>query len=131
MSVQPWWDCSASWAWRGPWRTPQQVAWPTAYTDLSDPDVGIFELLPRLGGDTLSTVAAKLERAGVIKSALVFKVEARVDGKSDTSIKTGKYTFEPGADTDAILSKLTAGRAVPVIHAAASDTRNSTVPAPV
>ena len=66
-------------------------------------------------GDTLSTVAAKLERAGVIKSALVFKVEARVDGNSDTGIKTGKYTFDPGTDTDAILTKLTAGRAVPSV----------------
>ena len=66
-------------------------------------------------GDTLSTVAAKLEEAGVIESALVFKVEARVDGNSDTSIKTGRYTFDPGADTDVILSKLTAGRAVPSV----------------
>ena len=66
-------------------------------------------------GDTLSTVADKLERAGVIQSALVFKVEARVDGNSDTSIKTGKYTFDPGTDADAILSKLTAGRAVPSV----------------
>ncbi|CAA9437998.1 MAG: FIG004453: protein YceG like [uncultured Rubrobacteraceae bacterium] len=66
-------------------------------------------------GDTLSAVADKLERAGVIQSALVFKVEARVDGNSDTSIKTGKYTFDPGTDTDAILSKLTAGRAVPSV----------------
>jgi UPF0755 protein len=66
-------------------------------------------------GDTLSTVAAKLEEAGVIKSALVFKVEARVDDNSDTSIKTGRYTFSPGTDTDAIISKLTAGRAVPSV----------------
>ena len=66
-------------------------------------------------GDTLSTVAEKLERAGVIQSALIFKVEARVDGNSDTSIKTGRYTFDPGTDTDAILSKLTAGRAVPSV----------------
>ncbi|CAA9539009.1 MAG: FIG004453: protein YceG like [uncultured Rubrobacteraceae bacterium] len=66
-------------------------------------------------GDTLSTVAAKLERAGVIKSALVFKVEARVEGNSDTGIKTGKYTFDPGTDTNAILTKLTAGRAVPSV----------------
>jgi UPF0755 protein len=66
-------------------------------------------------GDTLSTVATKLEEAGVIESALVFKVEARVDGNSDTAIKTGRYTFGPGADTDVILSKLTAGRAVPSV----------------
>jgi UPF0755 protein len=66
-------------------------------------------------GDTLSTVAAKLEEAGVIESALVFKVEARVDGTNDTSIKTGRYTFGPGTDTDVILSKLTAGEAVPSV----------------
>jgi UPF0755 protein len=65
-------------------------------------------------GDTLSTVATKLEEAGVIGSAFIFKLEARVDG-SDTSVKTGRYTFSPGADTDAILSKLTTGEAVPTI----------------
>ncbi|WP_166175716.1 endolytic transglycosylase MltG [Rubrobacter tropicus] len=65
-------------------------------------------------GDTLSTVATKLERAGVISSAFVFKVEARVDGR-DTTVKTGRYTFQPGADADEILSKLTAGEAVPTI----------------
>jgi UPF0755 protein len=66
-------------------------------------------------GDTLSTVAAKLEEAGVIKSALVFKVEARMDGNNDTSIKTGRYTFSPGTETNAIISKLTAGEAVPSV----------------
>ena len=65
-------------------------------------------------GDTLSTVAEKLEAAGIIGSATLFKVEARMDGHG-TSIKTGRYTFEPGADTDAILAKLTAGEAVPTV----------------
>jgi UPF0755 protein len=65
-------------------------------------------------GDTLSTVATKLEEAGVIGSAFVFKLETRAEG-NDTSIKTGRYTFSPGADTDAILSKLTAGEAVPTV----------------
>ncbi|KAA0092064.1 APC family permease [Mycolicibacterium sp. P1-18] len=32
-----------------------QIAWPTAATELDDPDAGIFELLVRVGGDTLST----------------------------------------------------------------------------
>lgn len=32
------------------------LAWPAAATELEDPDSGIFELLVRLGGDTLSTV---------------------------------------------------------------------------
>ena len=65
-------------------------------------------------GDTLSTVATKLEGAGVIGSAFVFKLEARREG-GGTSIKTGRYTFSPGADTEAILSKLTAGEAVPTV----------------
>ncbi|ANW65219.1 hypothetical protein BCA37_17960 [Mycobacterium sp. djl-10] len=32
-----------------------QIAWPAAATELDDPDAGIFELLVRVGGDTLST----------------------------------------------------------------------------
>lgn len=66
-------------------------------------------------GDTLSAVAGKLEAAGVIGSATLFKVEARMDGHGGTTIKTGRYTFQPGADTDAILAKLTAGEAVPTV----------------
>ncbi len=65
-------------------------------------------------GDTLSTVATKLEEAGVIKSAFVFKLQARYEGYG-TEIKTGRYTFEPGQDSDEILHKLTAGDAAPTI----------------
>jgi UPF0755 protein len=65
-------------------------------------------------GDTLSDVAARLEESGVIGSAFVFKLEARAEGRG-TSIKTGRYTFRPGQDTDEILAKLTAGDAVPTI----------------
>jgi UPF0755 protein len=65
-------------------------------------------------GDTLSDVATKLEDAGVIKSAFVFKLQARYEGYG-TEIKTGRYTFEPGADSEEILQKLTAGEAAPMI----------------
>ena len=65
-------------------------------------------------GDTLSDVAAKLEAAGVIKSAFAFKLQARYEGYG-TEIKTGRYTFEPGADSEVILQKLTAGEAAPMI----------------
>ena len=65
-------------------------------------------------GDTLDTVADKLAEAGVIDSALVFKLEARMEGHS-TQIKTGVYTFERGADSDEILGKLTAGEAAPTM----------------
>ncbi len=65
-------------------------------------------------GDTLSGVAEKLEEAGVIKSALVFKAQARIEGYG-TEIKTGRYTFEPGQESGEILEKLTAGDAVPTV----------------
>ena len=66
-------------------------------------------------GDTLSIVAEKLERAGVIPSAFMFKMEARVGGYG-TEIKTGEYTFAPGTESDVILQKLTAGAAVPTVE---------------
>src|SRR5215218_4977293 len=65
-------------------------------------------------GDTLSIVAEKLERAGVIDSAFMFKVEARMEGYG-TEIKTGEYTFARGEDTRKILEKLTAGEAIPTL----------------
>ncbi len=66
-------------------------------------------------GDTLSSVAEKLEQAGVIESALMFKMEARVGHHKDTEIKTGEYTFKRGEDSDRILAKLTAGEAAPIL----------------
>ena len=65
-------------------------------------------------GDTLSDVAAKLEEAGVIDSAFVFKLQAKYEGYG-TEIKTGRYTFKPGEDSEEILKKLTAGEAAPMI----------------
>lgn len=65
-------------------------------------------------GDTLSDVATKLEEAGVIKSAFVFKLQARYEGYG-TEIRTGRYTFEPGQDSDLIFRKLAAGKAAPTI----------------
>ena len=65
-------------------------------------------------GDTLSDVADKLEAAGVIKSAFVFKLQARYEGYG-TEIQTGRYTFEQGQDTNLIFRKLAAGKAVPTI----------------
>ena len=65
-------------------------------------------------GDTLSSVAEKLEQAGVIPSAFMFKMEARVGGYG-TEIKTGEYTFARGAESEMILEKLTAGDAAPTL----------------
>ena len=65
-------------------------------------------------GDTLSSVAEKLERARVISSSFMFKMEARVGGYG-TEIKTGEYTFARGVESEEILQKLTAGVAVPTL----------------
>jgi UPF0755 protein len=65
-------------------------------------------------GDTLSGVAAKLEKAGVIESAFVFEVQARYEGYG-TELKTGRYTFRPGQDSAEILHELTVGQAAPTI----------------
>lgn len=65
-------------------------------------------------GDTLSDVAAKLEEAGVIKSAFVFKLQAKYEDFG-TEMRTGRYTFEPGLDSNVIFRKLAAGKAAPTI----------------
>jgi UPF0755 protein len=65
-------------------------------------------------GDTLSSVAEKLEQADVIPSAFMFKMEARVGGYG-TEIKTGEYIFARGTESEVILQKLTAGEAVPTL----------------
>jgi UPF0755 protein len=62
-------------------------------------------------GDTLSSVADKLEEAGVIGSATVFKLESRVQG-GETQIKVGEYSFVPGEDSEQILETLSSGESV-------------------
>jgi len=62
-------------------------------------------------GDTLSAVADKLEQAGVIRSATVFKLESRVQG-GEAEIKAGEYRFVPGEDTEQILETLSSGESI-------------------
>jgi UPF0755 protein len=59
-------------------------------------------------GDTLSSVADKLEEAGVISSPTLFKLGARIWG-GDTEIKPGEYQLKPGEDSSKILEILSAG----------------------
>ncbi|MDQ1172150.1 putrescine importer [Microbacterium testaceum] len=47
-----------------------QLAWPTAYVDLVDPDTGIFELLQRLGGDALGLVFFVTDQSATILAAM-------------------------------------------------------------
>ncbi len=59
-------------------------------------------------GDTLASVADKLEEAGVIASPTLFKLRARIQGEA-AQVKPGGYQFEPGEDGDEILKKLSSG----------------------
>lgn len=63
-------------------------------------------------GDTLSSVADKLEESGVIGSSFFFTLQARISGES-AEIKPGQYSFRQDEDNDQILAKLTEGEAVP------------------
>lgn len=47
-----------------------QLAWPTAYVDIADPDVGIFELLQRLGGEGLAMVFFITDQSATILAAM-------------------------------------------------------------
>jgi UPF0755 protein len=62
-------------------------------------------------GDTLSSVAHKLEEAGVIQSSTVFKLESRFQG-GETEIKAGEYRFVPGEDSEQILETLSSGESI-------------------
>ncbi|WP_273845289.1 endolytic transglycosylase MltG [Rubrobacter calidifluminis] len=63
-------------------------------------------------GDTLSSVAGKLDRAGVIKNSFIFELQARMEGDS-ADIKPGRYRFHRGQSTGSILRTLTANRPAP------------------
>ena len=56
-------------------------------------------------GDTLSSVADKLEEAGVVSSSTYFKLKVRLQGE-DTEIKPGEYRFMPGEDSEKIQQTL-------------------------
>jgi len=64
-------------------------------------------------GDTLESVADKLKDSGIIASASLFELEARV-GDQSTRLKPGKYRFRPGTDARKILAAMTAGDGVPL-----------------
>lgn len=58
-------------------------------------------------GDSLSSVADKLNEARVVDSTLFFEIEARLSGQS-TQIKPGEYTIQPDEGGGEVLAKLTA-----------------------
>lgn len=47
-----------------------QIAWPNASTAMEDPDLGIFELLPRVGGEALSNAFLVTDQTASILAAM-------------------------------------------------------------
>ena len=56
-------------------------------------------------GETLSSVADKLDEAGVVSSSTLFKLQTRVRGGA-TQLKPGQYRLEPGESAEEILATL-------------------------
>ncbi len=62
-------------------------------------------------GETLASVAARLEADGVIEDARLMRLKSRLDG-SELEIKTGEYIIDKGASVQQVLSILIEGRAL-------------------
>lgn len=60
------------------------------------------------GGATVSSIAESLEKAGLIKNSLAFKIYAKLSGKSN-ELKAGSYKFAKFLDVPQIYSKLIEG----------------------
>lgn len=63
-------------------------------------------------GDTLSSVADKLEAEDVIGSSFFFTLQSRFGGEGE-GIRPGAYAFSSDEDRDSIMAKLTEGEAIP------------------
>lgn len=66
-------------------------------------------------GESLSSVAGRMEEAGIIGNAGLFQLRARLQGKA-TGIKPGTYSFGPEEGAGRILSKLSEGKPVPTFE---------------
>jgi UPF0755 protein len=71
-------------------------------------------------GDTLSSVADKLEAEGIIGSSFFFTLQARMGGES-SGIRPGQYAFAADEGNDEIMTKLTEGEAVPTFAVTVSE----------
>jgi UPF0755 protein len=68
----------------------------------------VIEVAP---GESLASVAARLEADGVIKDARLMRMKSRLDG-SELEIKTGEYIIDKGASVQQVLSILIEGRSL-------------------
>ena len=62
-------------------------------------------------GDGLATIAERLERAGIIANALVFRAGVRALGEAG-NLRAGEYRFPPAVSARAVAAGLAAGRTV-------------------
>ena len=62
-------------------------------------------------GEGLTSVAARLEEADIIRDAKLMRLKAKLDG-TELAIKTGEFTIERGASTADVLETLIEGKAV-------------------
>lgn len=60
-------------------------------------------------GKSVGVIAARLEQAGVIRSATQFSLAARLTGAS-ADLKAGEYEFAPGQSLAQVMAQLRAGR---------------------
>ncbi|WP_291203237.1 endolytic transglycosylase MltG [Hyphomonas sp.] len=68
----------------------------------------VIEVAP---GESLASVAARLEADGVIKDARLMRLKSRIDG-TELDIKTGEYIIDKGASVNQVLSILIEGRSL-------------------
>ena len=91
---------SGAWA---AWRHYQSfLNTPLALTDSGR----VFEIAP---GSSLRSVAAELERLGILGSALLFRLHARLERQAG-AIKAGEYELQPGLTPASLLQLLVSGR---------------------
>ncbi|KCZ93995.1 endolytic transglycosylase MltG [Hyphomonas johnsonii] len=62
-------------------------------------------------GEGLLSVAARLEKQGIIRNARLMHLKARIDG-TETALKTGEFTLGPQASLGEVLDILVEGKAV-------------------
>jgi UPF0755 protein len=68
----------------------------------------VFQVEP---GESLSSVATRLEADGIIRDARLIRFKAKLD-KTETSIKTGEFKIERGASMVDVLNALIEGKGV-------------------
>jgi UPF0755 protein len=82
------------------------VTWITVRGAPPLPPDGATVTIPE--GSSVAEIAHRLETAGVVRSALFFRIWARVAGR-DRSMQPGTYRFEGAVDVNDVLARLAAG----------------------